>query len=178
MGGMDDHRLSSSHCGFFEWSKVSQTNNQSQTPHVVIQKIPVQISLNLVARVHFQYEPGLADQLGMGSSKVVWGHSPHFLDGDTEHKKDPEIQKLSLNAKVTLPYIIIWLSQRLHSLVQALSEKTLLSKKVSLKTAEQSPYLSQFSVPHTRLTSAKGFLRETSQISWPMKYLLTMCKVN
>lgn len=159
---MDNHLQSSSHWGFFGWSKVSQTNNQPQTPYAVIQKIPVQSSLHLVARGHLLYEPGIADQLGRKSSKVVWGHSPRSIDGDTEHKKDPEIQKLSLYAKVTLLYIIIWLSQRLHSLVQALSEKALLSKKVSLKTVEQGPCLSQFSVPHTRLISAKVFLRETS----------------
>lgn len=125
--------------GLFGWSKVSQTNNQYQIPHVVIQKIPVQSSLNLVNRDHPLYEPGLADQLGRESLKVVWGHSPRFLDGGTEHKKDPEIQKLSLNAKVTLLYIIIWLSQRLHSLVKALSEKALLSKKSVFKNCRAGP---------------------------------------
>lgn len=85
----------------------SQANKQSQIPYAVIEKIPVQTSLNLVTRGHLQYEPGPADQLGMESSKVVWGHSMFFFDGDTEHKKDLEIQKLSLNTKVTLLYRII-----------------------------------------------------------------------
>lgn len=134
---MYNHLLSS--WGFFGWSKLSWTNNQSQTPYVVIQKIPVQSSLNLVARDHLLYEADLADQLGRESTKMVWGHSTHFLDGDTEQKKDLEIRKLFLNTKVTLLYIIIWLSQRPHSLLQALSEKVMLSEKSVFKNCRAGP---------------------------------------
>lgn len=179
MGGMDNYLLSSSPWDFFGWWKMSDK-----------QTVPDPICSH--------WENPSTDQLKSCDQRPppVWARSwwsgrngvfksdlgalnLFFFDGDTEHKKDLEIQKLSLNTKVTLLYRIIWrMYQRLQSLVQALWEKALLSNKVSLKTVEQPPCLSQFSAPHTRLISAKVFQRETSQLSWPMKYLLTMCKVN